>query len=760
MADEIRLLDKRHRLSALKYFGCGIIRAMVYVTHAISSDPDAFPLELLTEGLDSNQQQSLDEAIVLAEELYEGHVLGTGESVWIHAQGMALIAASMRLDADARIAALLFAAGEYLENPRETIAAQFGTAVGDLIEGLRKLNGLRVLTRQTASTSAPELRAQTEVLRKMLLAMVADIRVVLLRLASRTQTLRFYTEQNGDQRELIARESLDIYAPLANRLGVWQIKWEIEDLSFRFLEPDTYKRIAKMLDERRTEREAFIEHAVITLEQQLAAAGIKAEVQGRPKHIYSIFNKMRGKKLEFSQVFDIRALRVLVESVPDCYHTLDVVNRIWQPIPEEFDDYINRPKGNNYQSLHTALRAEDGRSLEVQIRTFDMHRHAEHGVAAHWRYKEGAGHGGDYDDKIALLRNLLSWRDEIADSGHWKEQFQRAALDDTIYVLTPQGRVIDLPRGATPVDFAYRLHTDLGNRCRGAKIDGHLVQLNSRLENGQTVEIVSAKEGGPSRDWLNPQLGFAVTSRARNKIKQYYSHLDEAEVISRGRNFVTREMQRDGHAQANTESLATKLGYRSPDAMYAAAGRGELGPRAIQQALREDDAAEEKQDHPPEIVVREMRASDSSDKVLLVGVGKLLTSLSRCCKPAPPDAISGFVTRGRGVSIHRVDCADFLRLAIEHPERVIDADWGAQATAHQSTFPVDILVEAADRQGLLRDISEVLSREKLNVVAVNTVSRKGRAYMRFTLEVNGGHQITRATKLIEGVPDVTEARRR
>lgn len=733
---------------------------MVSVTHAISSDPDLVPRELLMEGLDPIQCRGVEDAIDLAEELYEGHVLGTGESVWMHALGMALIAASMRLDADARIAALLFAVGDYLETPRETISRQFGSAVGDLVEGLRKLNGLRVLTRQVSGASAPELRAQTEVLRKMLLAMVADIRVVLLRLASRAQTLRFYTDQPGQQREQIARESLDIYAPLANRLGLWQIKWEVEDLSFRFLEPETYKSIAKMLDERRSEREAFIERAVATLSQELTAAGVKAEVQGRPKHIYSIYNKMRGKKLDFSQLFDIRALRVLVETVPDCYRALDVVNRIWHPIPEEFDDYINRPKGNNYQSLHTALMAEDGRSLEVQIRTYDMHRHAEHGVAAHWRYKEGSGHGGDYDDKIALLRNLLSWRDEVTDSGQWKEHFQRAALDDTIYVLTPQGRVIDLPTGSTPVDFAYRLHTDLGHRCRGAKVDGQLVQLNTRLDNGQTVEIVATREGGPSRDWLNPQLGYAVTSRARNKIRQHFSQLDETDTITRGRSYVMRELQRDGHSQANIEELAHKLGFKSAELMYAAAGRGELGPRAIVQALREEPEARLEENAQAAITLGRSRASDSSDKILLVGVGKLLTSLSRCCKPAPPDSIAGFVTRGRGVSIHRLDCPDFQRLAGENPERVIDADWGAQASSLQSAFPVDILVEAIDRQGLLRDISEVLSREKLNVVAVNTVSRKGRAFMRFTMEVNGGHQIGRATRLIKEVPDVIDARRR
>lgn len=733
---------------------------MVSVTHAVSIDDAAPPLELLAEGMSADEQKRIADALALAEEVYEGHVLGTGEAVWTHALGMALICTSLKLDADSRVAALLFATGEYMDQGQDAIAERFGVVSADLIDGLKKLNGLRLLTRMTARATAPEIRAQTEVLRKMLLAMVADIRVVLLRLASRTQTLRYFTENPIDMRVDVARESLDIYAPLANRLGVWQLKWELEDLSFRFLEPDTYRRIAKMLDERRSEREAFIQDAIETLERELAAAGLKGEVQGRPKHIYSIYNKMRAKKLDFAQVYDIRAVRVLVDRVEDCYTVLDIVNRLWTAIPEEYDDYIIKPKGNHYQSLHTAVLAGDGRALEVQIRTRDMHRHAELGVAAHWRYKEGTGHGAEYDEKIALLRSLLSWRDEIADSADWIEQFRRASLNDTIYLLTPQGRVIDLPQGATPVDFAYRVHTDLGHRCRGAKVDGHLVPLNTRLENGQTIEISAAKEGGPSRDWLNPQLGYVATSRARNKIKQYFSQLEENELLARGRSFVTREMQREGQSQANTEDLAARLGFRSADALFVAAGRGEVGPRAVQNALR-DGLEPEIPVTEPEFVVGRSRSGDSSDKVLVVGVGKLMTSLSRCCKPAPPDAIQGFVTRGRGVSIHRTDCPDFQRLVAKEPERVIDAEWGGKAfEGAGSVFPVDIEVEAADRQGLLRDISEVLSREKLNVVAVNTLTKKGKAYMRFTMEVNGGAQIRRATTLIREIPDVVDARRR
>ncbi|MBI1905928.1 MAG: bifunctional (p)ppGpp synthetase/guanosine-3',5'-bis(diphosphate) 3'-pyrophosphohydrolase [Rhodocyclales bacterium] len=733
---------------------------MVSVTHAVPRDDAAPPTSLLAEGLSPEDQGLVDAALVLARDSYQQSTLGTGEQTMSHALGMALICASLRLDASTRVAALLFALGDHVRDAHPLLERRFGPVVASLVDGLVRLNGLRPLTRMAASASAPEVRAHTEVLRKMLLAMVADIRVVLLRLASRTQTLRYYTEHDVPRRAEVARESQDIYAPLANRLGVWQLKWELEDLSFRFLEPDTYKRIARMLDERRSEREAFIRAAIERLRSELAAVGITAEIQGRPKHIYSIYNKMRGKKVDFSRIYDIRAVRVLVDRVQDCYTVLDIVNRIWQPIPAEYDDYISRPKGNNYQSLHTAVYAEDGRSLEVQIRTQDMHRHAELGVAAHWRYKEGSGHAGDYDEKIALLRSLLSWRDEVADSAEWVEQFKRASLDDTLYLLTPQGRVIDLRAGATPIDFAYRLHTELGHRCRGAKVDGHLVPLNTRLESGQTVEITTVKEGGPSRDWLNPQLGYIATSRARTKIKQYFSQLEEAELLTRGRSFVTREMQREGQSQANIDELAGRLGFKSAEAMFVAAGRGEVGPRAVQIGLRAPDAPPSAESE-PEIVLGRSRSGDTSGKVLVVGVGKLMTSLSRCCKPAPPDAIKGFVTRGRGVSIHRVDCKDFRRLVERQPERVIEATWGGDAfKGPQSVFSVDIMVEAMDRQGLLRDISEVLSREKLNVTGANSLTKKGKAYMRFTLEVSGAAQIQRATALICEVPDVIDARRR
>ena len=733
---------------------------MVAVTHSIS--PSASPssaLELLCEGLIPDDAQRVALAHEWVQTLYAERTLGTGEAVLQHALGTALIAASLRLDADTRVAALCFAVGDALPHPIEEVASRYGEGVAQLVDGLRRLNGLRVITRTTTTATAPEIRAQSEVLRKMLLAMVEDIRVVLLRVASRTQTLRYFTDHPGKTRDAVARESLDIYAPLANRLGIWQLKWEVEDLSFRFLEPDTYKRIARMLDERRVEREQFIVDAVARLKAEVAAIGVKAEVYGRPKHIYSIYNKMRAKRLDFSQIFDLRALRVLVDEVKDCYAVLGIVHQIWTPIPKEFDDYISMPKGNNYQSLHTAVYAADGRALEVQIRTHGMHKHAELGVAAHWRYKEGGGAPNtEYDEKIALLRSLLSWRDEVTDAADWLEQFKRASLDDTIYVLTPQGRVIDMPRGATAIDFAYRVHTDLGHHCRGAKVNGQLVSLNTPLENGQTVEIMATKEGGPSRDWLNPQQGYVATPRARQKIKQYFSALEEEELLVRGRGVLTKEIQREGHGHVSIDDLATRLGFKNAEALFIATGRGEVGPRAIQVALRGTEAVEP-EGAEAEVAIGHSRAGDAGDMILIVGVGKLMTSLGRCCKPAPPDAIQGYVTRGRGVSIHRVECRDFQALARKNPERLVNAQWGGVRPPKDAVFPVDILVQAMDRQGLLRDISEVLSREKLNVIAVNTLSRKGAARMRFTIEVQGVQQIQRAVQLVHEVKGVTDVER-
>jgi len=736
---------------------------MVSVVHALpDSGIDEATLQRLIAGLPDGGAQKLLLAIGQASEIYGDRKVGSGETAFGHGLGAALILAALNLDLDTRLAALLFAVPEFVEHAREKLVDQWGVSVADLVDGLYRLKNLRPLqlSALAKSHSSQGVQAQAEILRKMLLALAADIRVVMVRLASRTQTLRFFTDHDTPERADIARESLEIYAPLANRLGVWQIKWEIEDLSFRFTEPATYKRIAKQLDEKRLEREAFIVNAVACLKEELAKSGVtRAEVYGRPKHIYSIWNKMRQKDLDFSEVYDVRALRIIVDEVKDCYTALGIVHALWQPIHGEFDDYISHPKGNYYRSLHTAVIAEDGRALEVQIRTPEMHTHAELGVAAHWRYKESGTVGKNaakadsaYDDKIAWLRQLLSWRDEITDSAVWVEQFKRAALDDTIYVVTPQGRVIDLPKGATPIDFAYRVHTDLGHRCRGAKIDGHLVPLNTPLQSGQQVDITVAKTGGPSRDWLSS--GYLVSPRARQKVKAWFAAQQEEQMLAAGRAWVTKELQRDGAVQANLEDLARKIGFKNPDAMFLAAARDEIGPRALQVALHGQPAEESAA---PEILTQRAKsASSSTGQILVVGMDKMLTQLGRCCKPVPPDVIAGFVTRGRGVSVHRVECANFRNMAARNPERVIEATWGNKP---DKIYACDLRVEAADRQGLLRDISDVLSKEKVNVTAVKTQSKTGIARMSFTVELGSAAQLQRIVAVLGEVSGVVIVRR-
>ena len=740
---------------------------MVSVVHSVAAQSDFQQFfATLAEGLDPADAARLEQAVAFAWEVYGEAALGSGERIWSHALGMAVIVAGLRLDADSRMAAVLFAVPAHDEHGIARIEERFGKAVADLVNGISRLNRLRPITKGFAAANIEggdanpaEMKAQIEVLRKMLLAMVEDIRVVLLRLASRTQTLRYYAGHPDDLlRAEVARETLELYSPLANRLGVWELKWELEDLSFRYLHPETYKKIAGMLDEKRSEREAFIADAVSRVRAELAAAGVTAaEVYGRPKHIYSIWNKMRKKGVEFSEVYDVRALRIIVDDLKECYTALGIVHNLWSPISREFDDYISNPKGNNYRSLHTAVRCPDGRSLEIQIRTREMHKHAELGVAAHWRYKEGSKrtHEDDYDEKIAWLRQLLTWKDEVADSSDWVSHYKQAALDETLYVITPQGKVVDLPQGATPVDFAYRVHTDLGHRCRGAKVNGQLVTLNTPLETGQRVEIITAKHGGPSRDWLNPALNYIHTKSARVKVRAWFSNLALEETLTEGRGIVGKELQRLGQTGANLEELAHKLGFSRADDLYIAAARGDLNLRQFQLVARGGDLLAETQ-LPDEVVTRPSKPVAGNQGILIVGVDNLLTQLARCCKPAPPDEIQGFVTRGKGVSIHRMDCPNFANLAALHPERVIETDWGQQTTG---VFATDIIVDAHDRQGLLRDISEIFTREKLNVVGVNTQSKQGKAHMSFTVEITNLPQLQRTLTLIHEVEGVVGVRR-
>ncbi|TMI01628.1 MAG: bifunctional (p)ppGpp synthetase/guanosine-3',5'-bis(diphosphate) 3'-pyrophosphohydrolase [Betaproteobacteria bacterium] len=691
----------------------------------------------LAEGLAAAEQALLGRALEFAEPMYAGQVLSTGEPTWSHALGLAASLASIGLDAPGRAAGILFAAPKHLGGV-DALRERFGEEIAGLAAGVEKLYQLRVATRGNP-------HEQNEVLRKMVLGMVEDVRVVLIRLASRTQTLRFFSKNTSPERVSYARETLDIYSPLANRLGVWQLKWELEDLSFRYLEPEVpevYKRIAQMLDERRVERQQYIARTIATLARELEEAGVKAEITGRPKHIYSIWNKMRSKSLDFSEVHDVRAARIIVPPVKDCYTALGVVHNLWQPIPKEFDDYISRPKGNLYQSLHTAVVGPAGRTLEVQIRTEEMHRQAEFGVAAHWRYKEPgkpSRREGAFEQKIAWLRELLAWRDEIADWGK-----SAKTIDDSVYVLTPQGKVIDLPAGSTPLDFAYALHSDLGHRCRGARVDGRIVTLDTPLASGQRVEIVAAKSGGPSRDWLSAERGFVKSPRARQKIRQWFNAKALADTIAAGRAAVGKELRREGATQASLEGLASRLGFGKPDDLFAAVARDEINLRQLQTALRGEPAPSKEE------IVKRTKGKTSQPGVLIVGLDRLLTQLARCCKPVPPDAIRGFVTRGKGVSVHRDDCPSLKRLAERQPERLIETDWGKG----EGSYALDMAVTAADRRGLLRDICDALARERINVTAVRTQSRDELAFMRFTFDVANLGQLKRAFAVVRSLKGV------
>nr|MCU0957087.1 TGS domain-containing protein [Hydrogenophaga sp.] len=547
--------------------------------------------------------------------------------------------------------------------------------------------------------------------------------------------------------------------PLANRLGIWQIKWEMEDLAFRFLEPQVYKQVARLLDEKRVEREAHVEQVRQQLEVELRSVGVQASVQGRPKHIYSIVRKMRGKSLDFDQVFDIRALRVIVPRIDDCYTALAHVHAHYAPVPDEFDDYIGKPKPNGYQSLHTVVRDEQGRAFEIQIRTEEMHAHAEHGVAAHWAYKEagtkgyaGVSASSDYDAKIAVLRQLLAWERDL--SGHAQGLF-----DDRIYVLTPDAAIVELPRGATAVDFAYSVHTNLGHRCRGARVDGAMLPLNTPLQNGQTVEVIAAKEGGPSRDWLNGDLGYLVSHRAKSKVRAWFNAQAHEETVARGREAVEKLLQREGRTSVKLDELAAAMGLTSAQSLFEQVGKDELSLRAIEMQLRPVEQPQTVEEAP---WLRKSRkpTPGPSGGVLVVGVESLMTQLARCCRPAPPDDIAGFVTRGKGVSIHRSDCADFAHLKRKSPDRVIEVQWGGNKPDDGTLYPVDVAVEAQDRQGLLRDISDVFAREKMNVIGVQTQSVKGVAWMTFTIEVRDARQVARAMAVVGDVPGVRVVRRK
>lgn len=679
-----------------------------------------------------------------------------GEPLPDHFLGAAQMVHELDLLPDAVAATLLADIGRYVPDWNLLVSERCNSTVAELVKGVDEVQKLTHFAR-VDSLATPEERAQqAETMRKMLLAMVTDIRVVLIKLAMRTRTLQFLSNvPDSPEKRAVAKETLDIFAPLANRLGVWQLKWQLEDLGFRHQEPEKYREIALLLDEKRTERLEYIENFLNILRTELKKYNVHFEVAGRPKHIYSIYKKMVKKKLSFDGLFDIRAVRILVDTVPECYTTLGIVHSLWQPIPGEFDDYIANPKGNGYKSLHTVIVGPEDKGVEVQIRTFDMHQFNEFGVAAHWRYKEGGKGDSAYEQKIAWLRQLLDWRENMAESG--KEDlaaaFKTELFNDTIYVLTPHGKVLSLPTGATPIDFAYALHSSIGDRCRGAKVEGQIVPLSTQLENGQRVEIITAKEGHPSVNWLYE--GWVKSSKAIGKIRAYIRQQNADTVREEGRVQLDKQLAKLT-PKPNLQELAENLGYKKPEDLYTAVGQGEISNRAIQKACG-------KLNEPPPVPVSETTIVKQSKikkggktGVLIDGEDGLMTTLAKCCKPAPPDDIVGFVTRERGISVHRKTCPSFQHLAEQTPEKVLDASWAALQEGQ--VFAVDVEIRAQDRSGLLRDVSDALARHKLNVTAVQTQSRDLEASMRFTLEVKQVNDLPRVlTSLgdVKGVLSVT-----
>ena len=637
------------------------------------------------------------------------------------------------------------------------LQATLGPEIAQLAEDAAKVQVVDQLYRLETPQTEQAMNLQQENLRRMFLALAKDIRVVLLILATRLVNLRRAKHQPETLRRGLARETMDVYAPLANRLGVGQLKWEMEDLAFRYLEPDIYRDLARALDEKRLDREQYIESFRQQLMSLMGEIGVTGDVSGRAKHIYSIWRKMQRKNLTFDQVFDVRAVRILVKSLADCYAVLGMIHSRWKYIKEEFDDYIASPKGNNYQSLHTAVIGPQGRVVEVQIRTFNMHEEAELGVAAHWRYKEGVGADQSFDEKVNWFRQILEWRKDIADTEEFAALLREESFDDRVFVVSPKGRIVDLPRGATPLDFAYAIHSDVGHRCRGAKINGKIVPLTTQLQNGQVVEIMTTKEGGPSRDWLNPGLRYLVTSKAKSKIQQWLNQQNYGQDVASGRVKLEKELDRLHLTKVNLEKLAAQLQFDDPDKMYAALGRGDIKLGQITQTAQKEWHVQRQVPAAPARPQRKTKKSKSS--VLIDGVDDLLVNYGRCCNPVFGDPIVGYITQSKGITVHRSDCVNAQRYREKSPDRMLPVQWG---DAGGGRYPVELHVTADDRQGLIRDISSVFTNEKLNVISVNTYTdrKTNLAHMSFIVEMMDLDQLALVSGLIRQIAGVTDVQRR
>jgi GTP pyrophosphokinase len=687
------------------------------------------------------------QAYEFAAAAHEGQRRGTGEPYVQHPLETAIYLADLQMDRATVEAGLLHDVPEDTDRTLADIEASFGPEVGRLVDGVTKLSGISWESRD---------EQQAENLRKMFLAMAEDIRVVLIKLCDRLHNVSTLDGKPQMDRRRIARETLDIYAPLAHRLGIWELKWRLEDGAFRHLEPEKYQELKRLLNDTRKSRERYISEAIQQVTEHLEAINLHAIVTGRPKHIYSIYNKMQRTGRSFDQLYDLLAIRVLVETLPECYAALGVVHSMWPQVAGQFDDYISVPKGNMYQSLHTAVIGPGGRRLEVQIRTTEMHQVAEHGIAAHWRYKEtgGSRHDPQFEAKLAWLRQLMAWQQELSTAQEFVESVKMDVFQDQVYVFTPKGEVKDLPAGATPLDFAYRIHTDVGHRCIGARVNSKLVPLDYELKNGDMVEILTSKSShGPSRDWLN----LVRTAHAREKIRQWFKQQQRAENITRGKEALDRELRRlglGGLGAIPDEKLADAaeaLKQPSVDLLLAAIGYGGIGVQTVLSRLGLRAPAEPLVPELPELAPLEP-STTSAGAINVMGVGDLLTRIAACCKPVPGDPIVGFITRGKGINVHRADCVNVLNE--DEPERLVPVEWGRAVS--QQTYPVTIRVEADDREGLLRDVSTVVTEERLNItgaeVRVNPTERV--ATILATVEVNGVAQLSRLLAKIEQIKDV------
>jgi GTP diphosphokinase / guanosine-3',5'-bis(diphosphate) 3'-diphosphatase len=694
----------------------------------------------------SEAQDCILRAYARAEAAHSGQKRASGEAYIVHCLAVAGILSDLNLDPAAIAAGLLHDVVEDSLTTVKDLEIEFGKEVATLVDAVTKL------ARFDGISGRPLADDESESLRKLFLAMGEDVRVILIKLADRVHNMRTLKALSEDRRVRIARETLEIFAPLANRLGIWQMKWELEDLGFRHLNPQRYQEIATLIHERKADREVHIQDIVRRLKQRLAADGIPAEVSGRPKHIYSIYRKMERKGVQFEQIFDVRGVRVIVGTVAQCYQTLGIVHQMWRPVPGQVDDYIAVPKDNMYSSLHTAVLENDGKTLEIQIRTKEMHEMAEYGIAAHWKYKEGSSKRNYlYEQKIAWVRSLIDWRKDVTDAREFIDALKTDVFQDRVYIFTPKGKLIDLPAGSTPIDFAYYVHTEIGDRCRGAKVNGKLVALDYKLENGDQVEIITAKRGGPSRDWLNPHLGYARTERARTKIRQWFKRQDRGVNIAQGRDILDKELKQLGATAIGYEALASLFGFEIVDEFLAAIGQGDINSQQIATKIVEAERKNQPEEMLP--VAPPVPRATPSTALSVRGAAGLLTNIARCCNPLPGDAIIGYITRGRGVTIHRRDCTNVLRS--REPERLIEVDWGRS----EQTYPVMVKITAYDRGGLLRDIAAVVAAEDISMSSVSVSTQKSIATFFATLEITSIDQLSQMLAKIDRIPNVIEVQR-